>query len=98
MLTRYHGSLINFLGEGAKKEISWLVQRKEFLTSLSLREYGHSKHGVISGHFFKGNVAVSFLLVRLLVTGLEHEIISVCFGLGIPITVTWSSLVGSLIR
>ena len=49
-----------------------------------LRERGHSKHSVIIEHFLICVVAVPFLLVRLLLAGLEYEMISLRFGSGVP--------------
>ena len=59
-------------------------KERSLLTSSCFRERGHSKYSVITGHFFKGNVAVPFLLVRLLLTAFEHEVVGVRLGLGIP--------------
>ena len=66
------------------RESDGRLKRRDFLTSSCFRERGHSQHGVITGHLFKRDVAVPFLLVRLLLARLEHEMICVRFGLGVP--------------
>lgn len=54
------------------------------LTSSCRWGRGHSKNSIVTGHLLEGNVTVPFLLSVRPPTGLEHEMVGISLGLGIP--------------